>query len=239
LREPTLEAILRDFAVTRESLEARDRHASDSAPPEGLKGAIIVAYAGLVVHLSGSAGTDELTFGARLEPLAQPPSGRISAVSPASFGMADAAFKEAAINLLLVGFSAKSLSLVKNRDVYREMAESGERYVYAFDPPIDVFTVQSMSADALLRLFLADILEALERPDSYASRGSFDHNVYCKFLALLSALDSCGGGFDAGPDGGQEHTAPVPTAPSGPHLTGEAEEPLPEPEAADLWVRGP
>jgi hypothetical protein len=143
------------------------------------------------------------------------------------FRMSPQAFSDAAVNLMLIGFRRKSLGMLLDRPVFRELVEAHGIYLYQFISPLDVVDAQELDGDSLLGHFVIDILEALADDAHYASLEEFDGSVFVKIAAFISAVDAGGGRFGPGPEGGEESTAPVPRQPIPPQLIGEEEAEIP------------
>jgi hypothetical protein len=210
MQKPALESILNDITVIRTTIEAFDQ-----IPPAD---PVRVEMLGTVADARGS-------LIARLQEFAR--------FTPSNYRMSACAFKDAAINLMLIGYSRKSLGPMRNSDLFHEIAETKERYVYEFLEPVDIISAQSLSADLLYVLFAADILQSAENEANYDSKQQFDHNIVRKLVAFLSAVDAGGGGFDTDSNSGHEDTSPVPRTPFPPQFTGSAAEAVPEPIAPE------
>lgn len=206
-------AMLADLGLIRGTLETRDQFPLDDPIREECQNIVEDARNG---------------FLRRLHELAD--------LSPADLRMSGGAFKDAAINLMLLGLPRSSLSLLGREFLLGEIDALRGRYVYELSEPTDVFAVQSLSPEDVYALFVSDVLCCAGNDDNYASKRVFDRNVYNRFLALLYTIESAGGRFFREEDGGQEHEAPVPRHPITPQLTGEAEEAIPEAEGALIDV---
>lgn len=205
-KKENLDALLAALTwLIRTSFDVKDQFSPDDSIHAEMQDLILEARRNLAEHLR-----------------------KLRALTPVELGLSLGIFKDTVLNLMLTGFSPSSMRFLQNHAAFSDISEMRERYVYEFAEPIDIFAAQSLEPLQLYAASLTDALLSAENPDNYTSKRRFDRYVYKKVLALLFAIESAGGRFDEDDDGGQESDASVPRRPFPPHLTGEAEEAIPE-----------